>query len=121
MACGLPMLTAEGECRTGASIGPICSSIARVSRNSSASGISFQARRGAPMSTVETSGRSPFQQLTSPALVSKVSARSHAVAAGAGLRAIVVVDADIAVGTGDARGVQRHELVVVRTLRNRDR
>jgi len=40
----------------GLSIGPICNSIARVSRNSSASGISFQANRGTPMSTVETSG-----------------------------------------------------------------
>ena len=46
------MLTADGECRIGLSIGPICNSIARVSRNSSASGISFQAKRGAPMSTV---------------------------------------------------------------------
>ncbi len=68
------MLSAEGECRIGLSIGPICSSIARVSRNSSASGISFQAKRGLPMSTVETSGVSPFQQLSRPAWVSKVSA-----------------------------------------------
>ena len=58
----------------GLSIGPICNSIARVSRNSSASGISFQAKRGLPMSTVETSGSLPFQQLRSPAVVSKVSA-----------------------------------------------
>ena len=56
------------------SIGPICNSMARVSSNFSASGISFQAKRGAPMSTVEVSGASPFQQLISPALVSKVSA-----------------------------------------------
>ncbi len=68
------MLTAEGECRIGWSIGPICSSIARVSWNASASGISFQAKRGLPMSTVETSGASPFQQFSRPALVSKVSA-----------------------------------------------
>ena len=46
------MLTAEGECRIGLSIGPICNSIARVSRNSSASGMSFQPKRGSPMSTV---------------------------------------------------------------------
>ena len=51
IACGLPMMTTEGECSTGASIGPICSSIVRVSRNSSASGISCQPKRGAPMST----------------------------------------------------------------------
>ena len=68
------MFTTEGECRVGLSIGPICSSMARVSRNSSASGISFQAKRGLPMSTVETSGAAPFQQLMRPALVSKVSA-----------------------------------------------
>src|SRR5579872_5246917 len=36
------MLTTEGVCRIGASIGPICSSMPRVSRNSSASGISCQ-------------------------------------------------------------------------------
>ena len=47
---------------------------ARVSANSSASGISFQAKRGLPMSTVETSGAAPFQQLSRPAGVSKVSA-----------------------------------------------
>ena len=54
------MLTTDGECRTGLSIGPICNSMARVSRNSSASGISFQAKRGAPMSTVN-SPSAPFQ------------------------------------------------------------
>ena len=62
------MLTAAGECRIGLSIGPICSSIARVSWNSSASGISVQAKRGLPMSTVETSGALPFQPLNSPGL-----------------------------------------------------
>ena len=51
MACGLPIETTEGECRTGASIGPICNSIMRVSRNSSASGMSCQPKRGMPMST----------------------------------------------------------------------
>ena len=68
------MLSAEGECRTGLSIGPICSSMQRVSANSSASGIWSQAKRGAPMSTVETSGAAPFQVFSSPAGVSKVSA-----------------------------------------------
>ena len=68
------MLSAEGECRIGSSIGPICSSMQRVSANSSASGISFQAKRGLPMSTVETSGSAPFQQFSRPAGVSKVSA-----------------------------------------------
>ena len=68
------MLTTDGECRIGLSIGPICNSIARVSSNFSDSGISFQANRGLPMSTVETSGVSPFQQLSRPARVSNVSA-----------------------------------------------
>ena len=71
-ACGLPMLTTDGECRIGLSIGPICNSIARVSRNSSASGISFQPKRGLPMSTVKMPGSPRFQQLIRPALVSKV-------------------------------------------------
>ena len=67
------MLTTEGECSTGSSIGPICNSMARVSRNSSASGISFHLKRGAPMSTVNRPS-SPFQQFRMPAVVSKVSA-----------------------------------------------
>ena len=67
------MLTTEGECSTGASIGPICNSILRVSRNSSPSGISFQAKRGVPMSTVN-SPSAPFQQFRMPLMVSKVSA-----------------------------------------------
>ncbi len=66
------MFTTAGECSTGASIGPICNSMARVSRNSSASGISFQAKRGLPMSTVNNPS-APFQQLRMPVLVSKVS------------------------------------------------
>src|SRR5215831_4811095 len=56
MAWGLPMLTTDGECNIGLSIDPICSSMARVSSNFWASGISFHAQRGLPMSTVETSG-----------------------------------------------------------------
>jgi hypothetical protein len=48
------MLTAQGVCRIGSSIGPICSSKRLVSSNGSASGISSQASRGAPMSTVKT-------------------------------------------------------------------
>ena len=123
------MLTTEGECRIGLSIGPICSSIARVSRNSSASGISFQAKRGAPMSTVDTRGASPFQQFSRPALVSNVSAvlaglpeqelgdAAHAVAAGARLRAVIVVDAHESVGAGRARRIEHHQLVVGRAGR----
>jgi len=65
-------LTTDGECRTGASIGPTCSSIMRVSRNSSASGISFQAKRGLPMSMVNWP-LSFFQALRMPALVSNAS------------------------------------------------
>ena len=67
------MFTTEGECRIGLSIGPICNSMARVSRNSSASGISFHLKRGGPMSTVNRPS-APFQQLRMPAVVSKVSA-----------------------------------------------
>src|SRR5262249_62155037 len=73
IACGLPMLTTEGECRIGAPGGPASSSIARVSGNGRASGISFQAKRGAPMSTVQVDGASAFQQASKPASVSKVS------------------------------------------------
>ena len=51
------LVRADGEWRIGASIGPICNSMARVWRNSSASGISFQAKRGMPMSTVTVSRR----------------------------------------------------------------
>ena len=66
------MFTTDGECSTGLSIGPICNSMARVSRNSSASGMSFHAKRGTPMSTVNRPP-SPFQQFSTPAVVSKVS------------------------------------------------
>ena len=68
------MLTTDGECKIGLAVGPICSAMARVSSNFSASGISFQAKRGLPMSTVETSGLSPLQQLSNPAVVSNVNA-----------------------------------------------
>ena len=126
------MFTTDGECSTGLSIGPICNSMARVSRNSSASGISFHLKRGAPMSTVN-SPSAPFQQLRMPAVVSKVSAflplsfgdhvgdAAHAVAAGAGFRAVVVVDADEGVGAGRARRIERHQLVVGRACGRRRR
>ena len=119
------MFTTEGECSTGLSIGPICNSMARVSRNSSASGISFHLKRGVPMSTVN-SPSAPFQQLRMPAVVSNVSAllpvssdtsdghAAHAVAAGAGFRAVIVVDADEGVGAGRARRIERHQLIVRR-------
>ena len=68
------MLTTEGECRIGLSTGPIRSSMARVSLISWASGISFHAKRGLPISTVEISGRSPFQQVSNPTAVSSVKA-----------------------------------------------
>src|SRR5262245_52631122 len=74
MACGLPMLSADGEGRAGSSIGGGPRSIARVSSKFLARGIAFQARRGLPISTVEIDGCSPFQQLSSPAVVSKVKA-----------------------------------------------
>ena len=122
------MLTTEGECRIGLSIGSICSSIARVSSNFSASGISFQAKRGLPMSTVETSGPSPFQQFSNPGrrlerqralagfLEQELGDAAHAIAAGARLRAVVVVDAHVGVGAGRARRVQRHQLIVGRAV-----
>src|SRR5262249_44728362 len=44
---------------------------------------------------------------------------AHAVAAGAGLGAVVVVDAHIAVGTARARGMERHQLVVGYARRQR--
>jgi len=50
-ACGLPIETTDGECSTGSSIGPICSSIRLVSWNSSESGILFHSNTGLPMST----------------------------------------------------------------------
>ncbi len=52
IAWGLPTFTALGECRMGSSIGPTCSSIMRVSRNSSARGIDCQSKLGGPISTV---------------------------------------------------------------------
>ena len=85
------------------------------------------------MSTVETCGAAPFQQLSSPALVSNVSASlagfleqqlgdaAHAVAARARLRAVVVVDAHIAVGAGRARRMQAISLIVGRAVRLRGR
>ena len=42
---------------------------------------------------------------------------AHAVAAGAGLRAVIVVDAHEGVGAGRARRIERHQLVVGRALR----
>ena len=79
------------------------------------------------MSTVETSGsEAAFQQLSSPAVrlegervlagfsEQEVGDAAHAVAAGAGLRAVVVVDAHEGVGAGRARRVERHHLVVGR-------
>ena len=122
------MFTTDGECSTGLSIGPICNSMARVSRNSSASGISFHAKRGTPMSTVNRPS-APFQQLSMPAVVSKVERAlaallrhqvgdaAHAVAAGAGLRTVIVVDADEGIGAGRARRIERHQLIVGRALR----
>src|SRR6185503_482832 len=41
---------------------------------------------------------------------------AHAVAAGAGFRPVIVVDADEGVGAGRARRIKRHQLVVRRAL-----
>ena len=67
------MLTADGARKTGAAGGPNCRSTARVSGISFASGISFQRKRGVPMSTVNIPSPADQQQ-TRPAAVSKFSA-----------------------------------------------
>ena len=121
IACGLPMLTTDGECRIGAPRGPISSSIARVSANSS------RQRNFVPAETrrAHVDGEQPrpiASRQSSPAWVSKMSLAlpvsfaeqsgdaAHAVAAGAGLRAVIVVDADRGIGAG-ARRIKRHQLV----------
>ncbi len=45
IACGLPIEATDGVCSTGASIGPIWSSMPVVSANSSANGVSSQLKR----------------------------------------------------------------------------
>ena len=119
------MLTTEGECRIGLSIGPICSSMVRVSRNSSASGMSRQPNLGVPMSTVMRSMPATahvehaglgleLQRLAAGLPRHHPADAAHAVAAGAGFRAVVVVDADIGVRAGNLGVVQHHHLVEVR-------
>ena len=127
------MLTTDGECRIGLSIGPICSSIARVSRNSSASGISFQRKarlahvhrrnqRRLVLPAVEQAGLGlEGQRALAGFLEQQLGDAAHAVAAGARLRAVIVVDAHIGVGAGRARRVQGHQLVVGRAVGLRGR
>ncbi len=111
------MLSAEGECSTGASIGPICSSIWRVSWNGSRNGISSQRRRGLPMSTVKLvaptrdTGRRPARvsrsrpslsagrAMTGSLVIAQATQRVPLPQA-AGLRAVGVVDAQVGVGAG---------------------
>ena len=114
IACGLPMFTnLKGECkqrsvdRSGfATRSCGCRGIPRPA------GFSFHLKRGGPMSTVKFPS-APFQQLRMPAVVSNVSASlpaslprqpgdaAHAIkAAGAGFRAVIVVDAHKSVGAG---------------------
>ena len=116
------MEATEGECRTGASIGPICSSIMRVSRNSSASGMSRQPKRGLPIST-EIIPSSRSSALMIPAIVSKVnvlrpvSAESalhnaaHAVAASLCMRAIGIQNLDVILRPVQTGVVNGHDLV----------
>ena len=66
------MLTTDGARRIGASGGPNCRSIARVSGIGLASGISSQRKRGAPISTVNSPSAARQQAIT-PADVSKLS------------------------------------------------
>src|SRR4249919_3172040 len=130
MACGLPMLTTDGARRIGLPAGPICRSIARVSSTALASGISCQANRGAPMSTVDNPGASSFQQSglglerqrgLAGLLEQQLGDAAHAVAARTRLRAVAVVDADIRVRAGRARRVQGHELIIRRAVGLRGR
>ena len=127
------MLTTDGARRIGLPAGPICRSIARVSSTASASGISCQANRGAPMSTVETRGRVVLpavqqsglglerQRGLAGLLEQQLGDAAHAVAARARLRAVAVVDADIRIGAGRARRVQGHELIIRRAVGLRGR
>src|SRR5205823_6997770 len=50
----------------------------------------------------------------------EVGNAAHAVAAGARLRAVIVIDAHVGVGAARARGMQRHQLVVRRSRGPRD-
>ena len=109
------MLTTAGERKIGASGGPNCNSIARVSRKflGQRDFVPAQVRRAHVDG--EHAGRTP-QQATTPAAVSKFSLAlaglvadqrshtTHAVAAGAGFRAVIVVDADERIGAGRAGG-----------------
>ena len=122
MACGLPIDTTDGECSTGASIGPICSSILRVSANSSASGMSYQANLGVPMSTVimpvvmllaEQDAGDGLEGEALPALLGgqRLHHAAHAVAAGLRRRAVGIDDLDIVGCAGRARIMDGHDLV----------
>ena len=131
------MLTTDGECRIGASIGPICSSMSRVSWNGSRSGISSQRRRGAPMSTVklrvavaahrqepglgleQKRGRRAGRAMTGSSRIAQATQRVPLPQAPDS-RAVGVVDAQEGVGAGRARIVQHHELVEARARVGRD-
>ena len=138
MACGLPMLSAEGECSTGASIGPIWSSIRRVSWNGSRKRnlVPAQARpahidgkaRRADARHREKTGAGLEEQavLVGRARHDRIAHHrpgdaARAVAAGGGLRAVGVVDAQVGVGAGRDRIVERHQLVEARPRLGRDR
>ena len=116
------MLTTDGERKIGAPGGANCRSIARVSGNRCASGISSQRKRGAPISTVNSPSAAPpagnrrrprFRSSTALAGLGadKGGHAAHAVAAGAGLRAVIVVNPDRRIAAATPR-IKRHELVV---------
>ena len=107
------MLTTEGECRIGLSIGPICSSIVRVSWNGSASGMSRHQPRGPhvdrdAVDAVDDNVKHAGLGLELQCLASRLPRHhpadaAHAVAARLGLGAIRVVDADVGFRAGDLR------------------
>jgi hypothetical protein len=105
-----PLPHHEGECRIGLlDLSRSAIDVAGLSRNFLASGMSCQPKLGrAHVDGVEI-GRRALPAIQQPARVSKVtrSGRSsrtaahhaaHAVAAGAGFRAVIVVDADEGLG-----------------------
>ena len=126
------MLTTDGECRIGSSIGPICKfDRARVAEFLGERNLVPAETRRAHVDGEQPAVR-PASKAMSPAAVSKLSASlpvsladqrgdaAHAVAAGARLRAVIVVDADEGVGAA-ARRIKRHELVVGLLPRRRAR
>ena len=127
------MLTTDGECKIGAPRGPISSSIARVSANSSRQRnlVPAKMRRthidrkhplaGAPARDYSRRGFEGELGLAGLGADQGGDA-AHAVAAGARFRSVVVVDADRRIGAAAAaRRIKRHQLIVGLLARGRAR